>query len=347
MQTGGQTRIRWTTLREKSVASPSRKNERPTHSEEFAFSESADLDPSGKAIDKADPISKRDPNLLQRPHVIVLFAIVVIWLTQGARADDAAENTAGRGSLFLQFKPDEPSILPGNNSRSPYAQAPSSRERPSVRSSSAALVADLANFDSDADPDGWVAQVRLAGVDLAAVTSMAQARFELTPRIALADANQFTASDHRVIRWNKSLRFSSDGVATTELKLNQPIDPLLGVPARIASTRSTGRRSGRPGRSGSVSRRSSSIGYGAITSSARTFGNPTLPGGLGRNDRGNRIRLTRQRMSAGTTWFDQVNLPSQAVLRVRVSIAGLGVRDATTVVRLRPTPWNDNQWPYR
>ena len=75
------------------------------------------------------------------------------------------------------------------------------------------LTAQPANFDADAEPDGW--RVRLVIRDRSGdpVTPRARASFELMPRISTINRGHFANAQKRPVRWSKQLPFDDDGNA--------------------------------------------------------------------------------------------------------------------------------------
>jgi hypothetical protein len=84
------------------------------------------------------------------------------------------------------------------------------RSRADARPVYAQLDASLANFDADADPDGWRAEVVLRDQKDRPVVMRAHATFELMPRVPMAD------------------QFDEDSVARVKLPLRRSLRPMLG-----------------------------------------------------------------------------------------------------------------------
>ncbi|TWT80812.1 hypothetical protein CA13_22580 [Planctomycetes bacterium CA13] len=91
------------------------------------------------------------------------------------------------------------------------------------------LVAALANFDSDADADGWRAELVVLSADDYPVTVPAYAYFELTPKhwnpfdIYLPQRPS-NLNWVKPISWNMPLYFDEDGVARVKLPLRRSIE---------------------------------------------------------------------------------------------------------------------------
>ena len=176
------------------------------------------------------------------------------------------------------------------------------------------LNASLANFDRDADPDGWLAQVVLLDAKDRAVTMRAHARFELKVRVSTAEHLRFVNADIPPIRWSMPLEFDEDATARVKLPLRKPLKPVFGWPSALY----------RP----SVDRRARiSNNHGNFTRG---------PGGWSRP----RTFVTQDlNVLAG--------VPSTGQLHVRVSVPTEGIFEAVVPVRLRPSGLVDTRWPYR
>lgn len=117
-------------------------------------------------------------------------------------------------------------ILPG-----PIQALPATSDSVSPRTGRPTMVdfsAHLANFDRDADTDGWLATIVLrdasgqhaSGQHASGqmVTARAYATFELKVGRFAVDEVTFVAGEHVVHRWSKSLMFDDDGVARVRLE---------------------------------------------------------------------------------------------------------------------------------
>lgn len=172
------------------------------------------------------------------------------------------------------------------------------------------LAAQLANFDADADPDGWRAQVIIRDQNDRPVEMPSRAKFELMPRLAMTDRRQWIDGQPAPIRWSVPLEFDADGVATVDLPLKHKLRPLLGW--STATLPQSGLRSSNHG----ISRRE-----------------------LRHYSRLHSFVTTDLRASIGT--------PNLGQLRVRVSIPTQGVFDSVVPVQIRPPVLVDTAWPYR
>ena len=176
------------------------------------------------------------------------------------------------------------------------------------------LNASLANFDADADPDGWRAQVILFDREDRPVAMRAQAKFELIVRVSTAEHQRFVNADIPPIRWSMPLEFDEDAVARIKLPLREKLQPVFGW--RSAINRPP------PNRPGSISR-----SYGNYVRGQRNWSRP-------------RTFVTQNLHTV-------IGMPSTGELRVRVSVPTEGVFEAATAIWLRPSGLVDTRWPYR
>ncbi len=175
----------------------------------------------------------------------------------------------------------------------------------------AELVASLSNFDADADPDGWRAEVVLRDRKDRPLAMRSQATFELMPRVSTADHHRFVnAADSAVVRWSIPLEFDADSVARVKLPLRRSLRPMLGWSTAIFPQ-----------------------------------------SGLRTTDYGTSVRGIRTRSRSRTfVTLDTralIGTPSTGEMRVRVSVPTEGVFEAVTPVWIRPSVLVDTQWPYR
>ncbi|MDG2220381.1 MAG: hypothetical protein P8L85_03320 [Rubripirellula sp.] len=259
----------------------------------------------------------------QRQAWTILFAIVLVSIASFATAQPpAGENLTGASGVqicagveYFFTEPDHISFGVTTAASSPAAQLtggaiPIARHSGRARVAYAELVAALANFDADADPDGWRAEIALRDRNDQPVLVRATATFELTARIATQESNRFVNATNQPIRWSRPLNFDEDGVARINLPLRNSLKPMLGW------TSASGPNSGiRFGTSPSNSReyRARHLHRNFVTSDLRTL----------------------------------VGMPRTGELRVRVSVPTEGVYEAASPVNVRPSVLVDTQWPYR
>ena len=182
----------------------------------------------------------------------------------------------------------------------------------SMRPKYAELSAVLANFDADADPDGWRAQVMLRDSHDRAVVMRAHATFELKSRMPLADFQNFVNTGTQPVRWTMKVDFDSDGVAKFKLPLRNSLKPMFGWSGAVHQQ--SGLRSGI---------------YGRQTSNRLVRRGPSRLSEALRSD------------------WRNLGAPSFGELKVRVSVPTEGVFEAVTTVQIRPSVLVDTQWPYR
>ncbi len=106
--------------------------------------------------------------------------------------------------------------------------------------------AALANLDSDADPDGWRADVVLFDHKDRPVALRAQAKFELVIRVSTAEHIRFVNADIPPLRWSMPLEFDEDAVARVKLPLRETLRPVFGwSSATLSALNSIGRHRSR------------------------------------------------------------------------------------------------------
>ncbi len=175
------------------------------------------------------------------------------------------------------------------------------------------LSAALSNFDADADPDGWRAEVVLRDRQDRVVVMRSHATFELMPRVPTADHRRYVDADRTSIRWSMPLEFDPRGVASCKLPLRESLEPLLGWSSAVYPQ--------------SGSRRRGTRDYGSGARGLRTWSN--------------------SRTFVTLDLRNLIGTPSTGEMRVRVSVPTEGVFEAVTPVWIRPSVLVDTQWPYR
>ncbi|MGB7345689.1 MAG: hypothetical protein WBD20_15850 [Pirellulaceae bacterium] len=180
------------------------------------------------------------------------------------------------------------------------------------------LSAQLANFDADADPDGWRAEIVLRDSKDRPVVARGQARFELMPRVPTGDFHNYVDANIRPITWTQNVQFDADGVARFQLPLRSPLRPVFGWASAIYPA--SGLRTMIYDNQSQIHR----SGIHSRGSSSRRLG--TAIKGDGRNNLGN---------------------PAFGELRVKLSIPTEGVFESVTVTPIRPSVLVDTHWPYR
>ena len=312
---------------------------------------------SNEMIDRKEEdqsVSQADDQRVQadtsmRPVWIILFAAILILICTKSKADEqhvapitVADGSVTAGSvtqvassvshatLTIELNGEvhviKPSPKPAAANRLSVGAAVSNDA--GVRQASwapglvarpayAQLTAHLANFDADADPDGWRAEVILFDRDDRPVAVRGQANFQLTPRLPTGDFHHYVDAETKPIRWSENLSFDADAVARFKLPLRSPLRSSWGWSADNYSE-TLSRHSGSRWRS-SIPR------FGSFrTNHARFVG----------------TAVARDIRSS-------IGRPDFGELRVRVSVAGEGVFDAVCVVPIRPAVLVDTHWPYR
>ena len=172
------------------------------------------------------------------------------------------------------------------------------------------MVVSLANFDADADPDGWRVELVLLDQRDRPVIARANATFELIPRVPTADFYNYVDAAMLPVRWSMNLTFDQDGVARVKLPLRESLRPLFGWPSAIFPRQGDRSRNNR-----SVSRRISGT--------------------------------WRSRSIVTDHWQNGLGRPTMGEMRVRVSVPTEGVFEAASIVPIRPSALVDTYWPYR
>ncbi|WP_182870368.1 hypothetical protein [Stieleria mannarensis] len=262
----------------------------------------------------------------QRPLWIIIFAILLASIAirtngqepngQNLESDVTPTTTPDEdASAYTEMQLGDRIIVVKRAS----AERDAARSLRSRRPQSALVTAEIAQFDSDADPDGWLAKVMLIGSDDCRVTvRRATARFELMPRLPTHDFTGYVDANLKPIVWNSPLRFADDGVATVRLPLRNPIAPLVGWPATSHPA----------------------VGdAGGFFASRRGIIRHTSPAFESRTALTDRHDRASARSAIGMASFGQ--------LKVRVSVPGEGVFDAVAPITLRPAVLVDTRWPYQ
>ena len=99
----------------------------------------------------------------------------------------------------------------------------------------------MSNFDADAEPDGWRADIILRDRKDRPVVVRANATFELMPRVVMPQSLGFVDADMTPVRWSMPLEFDEDSVARIKLPLRKSLRPVFGWQSAIyppSSTRS-------------------------------------------------------------------------------------------------------------
>ena len=242
-----------------------------------------------------------NPSSNYRPHLIVVFAIILAWVASSVSADELLPAPVNSGELVHSIQWDATQEIP--------AGATANWQRFGGRPAYVELTSSLSNFDADADPDGWRARVVLRDKDANAIVIRSTATFTLVPRVPLADHEQFMDADHAKVTWSKQLRFDERGAANVTLPLQQSLQPAFGWSSAIAP-------------------------FPFNSASSRSRNNGRYRGG---NIAISRIYSGRNRRTVGGISYTRVDVPSTGVMHVRVSVPTEGVFESQTPVWLRPS----------
>ncbi|MGB0595769.1 MAG: hypothetical protein ACPGLY_03590 [Rubripirellula sp.] len=259
----------------------------------------------------------------QRQIWTILFAIMLASIASFVTAqspslenlNEASGVQLCAGVEYFFTEPDHISFGVATDAKGPASQLtggsiPTARRSGHPQPAYAELAAALANFDADADPDGWRAEVALLDRNDQPVVARASATFELTPRIATQESDRFVNATNHPIRWTRRLSFDADGVARIKLPLRNSLKPMLGW----------------------ISARDPRLGSRFGTSSSNFQDARTRQ--LHRDFVTNDLRTV-------------VGMPRTGELRVRISVPTEGVYEAVSPVSVRPSVLVDTQWPYR
>lgn len=104
------------------------------------------------------------------------------------------------------------------------------------RPTHAVVEARLANWDHDAEPDGWKARIVLLDKNSCPVALPAHASFELIPRMPSLDRTRYIDVPVKPMRWWKRLEFDESGVAVVQLP-KRAGDPVPTFASRQRETR--------------------------------------------------------------------------------------------------------------
>ncbi|MGB7328497.1 MAG: hypothetical protein WBD31_26710 [Rubripirellula sp.] len=166
-----------------------------------------------------DPNRRQDNRpQLDRPIMIVIFAIVVILVTGRASASEgtgicdcpntvacvhSADHHETLAAVPIQLDGETFFVQPAETNTAHQRESANRQGKPRY----AIVAASLANFDADAAADGWRAEVVLMNdKDQPVTPQRARATFELA-----------SGFDETPMRWTTSLEFDDRGVAVTRL----------------------------------------------------------------------------------------------------------------------------------
>ena len=249
-----------------------------------------------------------------RPHLIVVFAIAMAWFAANASADEFLTTPLAADSVLPSPSGQDTSPLATMHSIQWDATSAIPEGDPALwrhlgnRPVSVELTSWLANFDADAQPDGWRASVALRDIDGNAVIMRSSATFTLVPRVPLADHEQFMEAGDQSLTWSMPLRFNEQGTANFTLPLRRSLQPSFGWSSAIAP-------------------------FPLDSATSRSRNNGRYRGG---NIAISRVYSGRNRRTVGGISYTRVDVPRTGVMKVRVSVPTEGVFESETHVWLRP-----------
>jgi hypothetical protein len=181
---------------------------------------------------------QRRQQVRRRQLLTVIFAIALLLVAGTASAQAPTTNIPMIPSASLQYDGVSPLPTAHRSAASDAAQLSGGaigkhRQQANSRPAYAQLQATLANFDSDAQPDGWRVEITLRDRQDRPLAVRARATIELMPRVPMADHIRYVDADTAPIRWSMPLEFDQDSVARMKLPLRRSLRPMLGWPSAI------------------------------------------------------------------------------------------------------------------
>jgi hypothetical protein len=275
----------------------------------YLWSTSKDVAPTQSDQDRRD--------VRRRQTLTLIFALVLISIAGVSSAQSPQSEQVLYTDVTLQYdgttpvQVADPEAVVANQVVG--GAVPGNRLRGDARPAYVELFVALANFDADASPDGWRAEVVLRDRKDRPVAMRANATFELMPRVSTGDHLRFVDANMPPVRWSMPLEFDEDSIARVKLPLRQSLHQVFGWPSALIPDASTRRQADR---------------------SFRRQPNRTLHRGL-----------SGTFVTSDTRYL--IGAPSVGELRVRLSVPTEGVFKAATPVQIRPSVLVDTQWPYR
>ena len=258
-----------------------------------------------------------------RPHLIIVFAIAMAWFAANVSADEFLPAPIAADNLVFSPSDQNASLLAPMDSLQLDATSaipagdPALWSRIGNRPVSVELTSSLANFDADAQPDGWRASLVLRDVDGNPVIMRSNATFTLVPRVPLADHQRYIEADDSSLTWSMSLRFNEQGVANFNLPLRRSLQPSFGWSSGIAP-------------------------FPLDRATSRSRNNGRYRGG---NIAISRVYSGRNRRTVGGISYTRLDVPRTGAMRVRVSVPTEGVFESETQVWLRPQSLLSDRMP--
>lgn len=238
------------------------------------------------------------------------MAIAVVWIALASSSDAGSPEGSATTLQFDAF------------TALPVGQTLTITD-PSFDAAYVQLFAELANFDADAGPDGWIASVIIRARDGSPLMSPVRANFAITydaPRYRPHGIDYGTIRDPSTrsvprMRWTRPLQFDGQGVATVTLPARNSFQRMLDWDSIDGL--------------GSIDR--SSVGY-------RRFDGRRI----------DRLRGSRyHRHFVTQDLYDRIDYPIASWMRISVAIPGQRTLEAVTPIDLRPQVLVDTPYRYR
>jgi hypothetical protein len=258
-----------------------------------------DNDSYPKVGTNLDSNSSRQFASIPRWWWIALMAACLMGLgTKVSASDPVTSASAIQLDAILPGPIDEAGPIQKSLATNVANAAPSQSGRPTMVDFSA----HLANFDRDADADGWLTAIALRDTSGNIVTARSYATFELKVGRFAMDQITFVSADRVAHRWSENLQFDDDGVARVRLTLPRTAKSRSGLTMYPATPNGT-----RP-----------------MYTSGTVFP-------IQRLSSADRFRYTP---TNGLIGLDLPFVPALGALSVRVSVPTVGTLDGVTIVRL-------------
>jgi hypothetical protein len=242
----------------------------------------------------------------RRQCLTILFAVVVAVIASNVSAQSPNAGIQYDTTTLLPSPHPSAMVNPG---RVAGGAIPMPRDK-DAEPAYVELMARLANFDADADPDGWRAEIVIRDRLDRPLVLRSRATLTLMPRESTINDNQYLNALPTPVRWSVPLEFDSEARARVKLPLRRSLRPMWGW---------------------------SPTGL-------------TQPGAWIRRPPSRRRQISpdgRRRSFFITELRPAVGVPPIGQLNVRVAIPTHGVFAATTPVQIRPPALVDTTWPYR
>ena len=184
------------------------------------------------------PCAEQKRRARRRQRLRLLFAVILACFAGYASAEEMPATIQYDGATSAGPSRQPGAVMdPGRVGGGALTPLANTDSRPAY----VQMSAYLANFDADAAPDGWMAEIVLRDRRDRPVQMRARATFELTPRIPSPLAGPFIDPGVAPIRWSIPVTYDDDGIARFKLPIPQSQRLLLGW--QVARFPRTGNRS--------------------------------------------------------------------------------------------------------